>query len=182
MHRSCKNKLLITQVGFYAIKMAMWLCRRGSFMGDENLIDFEKGILIVDDNEDVVFAYDRYLRLKGFKNIFTATTRERAISEIRKNIRQISVVVLDWVLDGQQDCREIVALLNQYKNKALHIIFMSTKVEIPKEFYTQFISPHFFASKFFTSKDASLLYAEIMQTLAHDDERKHSRQGVLFAA
>ena len=28
--------------------------------------DMSKGILIVDDNEDVVFAYDRYLRRKGF--------------------------------------------------------------------------------------------------------------------
>ena len=144
--------------------------------------DMSKGILIVDDNEDVVFAYDRYLRRKGFKNIFTATTREKSFGMIRKYIDRVSIVVLDWILDDHKDCREIIAFLNKITSKSLSIIFMSTRVDVPIEYYSQYISANFDASEFFTSKDASLLHAEIKKALLRQKKKIRSRKGVLCAA
>ncbi|MBN1350380.1 response regulator transcription factor [candidate division KSB1 bacterium] len=127
--------------------------------------DAKKGILIIDDHEDIVFAYERYLRRKGFNNVYTATTRIQAFQLIERHIDKISIVVLDWILDNHKDCREIITYLNASARKPLSLIFMSTRVDVPKEYYTQYIDKKFNASRFFTSKDAFLLYEEIKKAL-----------------
>lgn len=131
----------------------------------------KEGILIVDDDENVVFAYEKYLRKKGFKNIFTATSIEACFDVLRQSSNAISVLILDWVLNQYRDCREILAFLNQ-QSRHFNVIFMSTKIHVPKDYYDEYAKKsNFHASEFFTVKDCHIIYDEIIKVMQKEYSR-----------
>lgn len=85
---------------------------------------YNKKILLVDDEVDILDMMEIVLKKEGFKNIIKATTGRQAVEEYRKSAPDI--IVLDIMLpdfDGYEVCKQIREI------SIVPIIFLSAKNE-----------------------------------------------------
>lgn len=138
----------------------------------------EKGILLVHKVEDILFAYKNYLKKKGFKNIYTVQKVQECKKILAQNLDKISVLVLDWVGNNNEENQEILDFLKG-QTKQFSVILMSTRNHVPIEIYEKYNEIlKIDETEIFTVKDCRLIYEEIGTVL--NLEKKNSCKSMLL--
>jgi CheY-like chemotaxis protein len=83
-----------------------------------------EGILVVDDEEVIVFAITQLLKVQGFENLQAAYDGSDCVELVLQNREAISLVILDIRMDHMDGFTTVRALMEKYDG-VLGVIFMT---------------------------------------------------------